>query len=133
MTKIESASQLAEIIRQQVSSLRQTSRKLSDKARANESSDVSKNKRRSQYDIASIVAQRVQAIDPDDPNKAHKAFRIFLEAVLLAEIGDELINDPGFYQMIEKIQQQMESDTELSALIKQAAAILLSGQKPSLT
>jgi hypothetical protein len=132
MSKIDSASQLAEIIRQQVNSFRQTSRKLSNKSRANEYSDDVRSRRQGERDIASLVAQRVQVIDPDDPQKAHKAFRIFLESVLLAEIGDELKNDPGFYQLVEKIQQDMESDIELSALIKQAATILLSGNKPSL-
>jgi hypothetical protein len=43
-----------------------------------------------------LIAERVRALDPADPDRGRKAFRIFLESVLLAELGEELINDHGF-------------------------------------
>jgi hypothetical protein len=73
----------------------------------------------------------VLVIDPDDPQRERKAFRIFLESVLLAELGDELINDPAFYQMVEDVQLQMEGDPELASAISQAAKLLLAPQKNS--
>ncbi|WP_157057099.1 hypothetical protein [Herbaspirillum autotrophicum] len=78
-----------------------------------------------QKDIASLIASRVSIIDPDDPQRERKAFKVFLESVLIAELGDTLANDPAFYTMVEAVQQQMESDPELAKAIRSATKLLL--------
>lgn len=55
---------------------------------------------------------------------------MFLESVLLSELGDGLINDPGFYQMVDHVQNQMEADPHLAHAIQEAAAVLLSERGP---
>ncbi|MCH8618703.1 hypothetical protein [Undibacterium sp. TS12] len=70
---------------------------------------------------------RVKKIKPDDPKKGKKAFRIFLESVLLSELGENLINDPAFYQMVSDIQDTMEADPQILAVIDKAVADLLEG------
>jgi len=76
-------------------------------------------------EAALSVALRVRSIDPDDPGRERKAFRMFLDAVLLAEFGEQLINDAGFYQLVEQVQQHMEADPDLAASIHDAATMLL--------
>ncbi|HEY5800280.1 MAG TPA: hypothetical protein VIT92_08660, partial [Burkholderiaceae bacterium] len=76
-----------------------------------------------------LTRKRVQALDPDDPGRGRKAFRIFLEAVLLGEFGNGLINDPGFYQMVENVQDTMERDPAMAAAIQGATRQLLSGDR----
>jgi len=76
-------------------------------------------------DLATVLARRVQAIDPDDPGRPRKAFRVFLESVLLAEFGSELINDAGFHQLVEEVQLQMEGDADLAPAIHDATSRLL--------
>ena len=76
-----------------------------------------------------MLANRILVIAPDDPQRHRKAFRAFLEAVLLAELGESLINDAAFYQMVDDIQQQMESDPQLAKALSDAGAMLL--QKPA--
>jgi hypothetical protein len=49
-----------------------------------------------------------------------------LETVLLAELGDELMSDPDFYQLVEHVQATMEGDVELAESIAEAMSILLS-------
>ena len=71
------------------------------------------------------VARRVRAIDPQDPDRRRKAMRVFLESVLLAELGESLINDDGFYQLVEQVQQQMAADSGLAEIMDQAADLLL--------
>jgi len=77
-----------------------------------------------------LITERVKALDPEDPKRGRKAFRIFLESVLLSELGEGLINDPQFYQMVDKIQDSMERDPRILAAIEQAVAALLN-EKPS--
>lgn len=78
-----------------------------------------------QQRMGKLLGQRVKALDPDDPQRGKKAFRIFLESVLLAELGETLINDPGFYQMVDDIQKAMEQDTQIAAAIGKAVNLLL--------
>jgi hypothetical protein len=81
-----------------------------------------------QQRMSNLIGQRVKALDPDDPKRGRKAFRIFLESVLLAEFGESLINDPAFYQMIDDVQQTMEQDPQISETINKAVASLLGTQ-----
>ncbi len=73
----------------------------------------------------SLIADRVRALDPADPDRGRKAFRIFLESVLLAELGEELINDHGFYQLVDQVQRTMEDSPQISAAMSKAVARLL--------
>lgn len=76
-------------------------------------------------DVASIVARRVQALDRDDPDRHRKAFRVFLESVLLAQFGPELVNDAGFHRLVDDVQSEMQADRELAVQIRGAAEALL--------
>lgn len=118
MTPVDPSAQLAALIRSQVASLK----KAAPRPKSNEKSPAKRNEDR---DIASLVARRVSTIDADDPQRERKAFKVFLESVLIAELGDELVNDPAFYAMVEEVQQQMEADPELAASMQQASRILL--------
>jgi hypothetical protein len=82
--------------------------------------------------MGGLINQRVAALDPADPQRGRKAFRIFLESVLLGEFGEELMNDPAFYQMVDDVQQSMEGDARITAAIDKAVASLLqAGQPPA--
>lgn len=76
-------------------------------------------------DIASLVARRVQALDPADPDRPRKAFRVFLESVLLAEFGSDLINDAGFHRLVEDVHAEMAADPELAGKVASAATRML--------
>jgi hypothetical protein len=81
--------------------------------------------RRPQARTGSLIADRVRALDPADPDRGRKAFRIFLESVLLAELGEELINDHGFYDLVDRVQRTMEASPQLAAAMSKAVARLL--------
>lgn len=74
-------------------------------------------------ELRARIGKRVQAIDPDDPRRNQKAVRIFLESVLLNELGGELINDPKFYDLVTEVQAAMEADAsvkdDLELLVQQ--------------
>ena len=73
----------------------------------------------------SLIAERVRALDPADPERGRKAFRIFLESVLLAELGEELINDHAFYELVDQVQRTMEASPQIAAAMSKAVARLL--------
>lgn len=73
----------------------------------------------------SLIAERVRALDPADPERGRKAFRIFLESVLLAELGEELINDHAFYELVDRVQRTMEASPQIAAAMSKAVARLL--------
>ncbi|MFZ6756284.1 hypothetical protein ACO0K9_03625 [Undibacterium sp. Ji50W] len=83
--------------------------------------------------IEKLVSLRIKSINPDDPKKGKKVFRIFLESVLLSELGEDLINDPIFYQMVNDIQAAMEEDPQIASLIDKAVADLLGKDSTSAT
>lgn len=76
--------------------------------------------------LEALIGQRVRSINRDDPNRGRKAFRAFLEAILLSHLGESLINDPKFYQLVDDVQRSMERDPELLKLIEVASEHLIS-------
>lgn len=71
------------------------------------------------------LAAGVAAIANEDPQRRRKAFRVFLEAVLLREIEPALINSPGFASLVDRVQSTMESDAALKPAIDEAGALIL--------
>jgi hypothetical protein len=76
--------------------------------------------------VRALVAHRVRALDRDDPRRKHKAVRIFLESVLLYELGAQLVQDSSFADMVDAVQVQMQGDPQLAAAVDQLGAFLLS-------
>lgn len=81
--------------------------------------------------IRQMVALRVRALSPHDPQRQRKAFRLFLESVLVQEFGRDRLDDKGFDQMIEAVLQRMENDTELNAALQEAGDLLLAEAAPA--
>lgn len=79
-----------------------------------------------QKNLESLIVQRIQGIEHDDPHRGRKAFRVFLESVLLSHFGEHLINDPKFYQLIDDIQMSMEADPDIRNLVDSAIEHLIS-------
>ena len=121
MSRIDSAGRIAEIIRRQVDALRDPAAR----AVGNGAGQDPRPAARGTASLDAVIARRVQAIDPDDPDRRRKAFRVFLESVLLAELGEALINDAGFYQLVDQVQTRMQADGDLARAMDEAADLLL--------
>jgi hypothetical protein len=75
--------------------------------------------------MGALINQRVKALDANDPKRGRKAFRIFLESVLLSELGEGLMNESSFYQLVDQVQEAMEQDKQIAAAIQAAVVSLL--------
>ena len=122
MDPLDPAQQLAALIRVQVASLR---RRQGGGRAASAPAAAPADSASAQQDLSAIVAQRIRAIPRDDPQRERKAFRLFLETVIVAELGTALVNDPSFAVMIDHVQRQMESDPQLAQASLEAARALL--------
>lgn len=76
---------------------------------------------------AAVLAQRIAAIAPDDPERRRKAVRLVLEAELAREFGAPLLGDPRCADMLDAIQQQMQRDPESAQAVDSLGDWLLSG------
>lgn len=71
------------------------------------------------------VARAVVAIAPTDPDRRRKAFRVYLQAVLVRECGIQHADDPAFQDLVERVQDTMEADPRLRHAIENAGDMLL--------
>lgn len=123
MSGIDPTSRLAALMSAQVAAMR--GRVAGRQAPGQAAHQSVRQKPNEPQDAATLAALRVQAISPDDPQRARKAFRVFLESVLLAELGADLVNDPAFSGMVDDVHRHMEEDAELAPALAEAARQLL--------
>ena len=124
MTAVDPTNQLAALIRVQVASLRR--RQEAGKPAAKSGAPAQATTRgEAPQDLALVVAHRIRSLGRDDPQRERKALRIFLETVLVSELGQQLVNDPAFGAMVDHVQAQMEGDATLAEAAREAAQLLL--------
>lgn len=123
MATIDPTQQLVAIIRQQMATTHHHG--VAQRPASNAKATGGAPKKQKPAQLMELVSQRAQAIDPCDPDRNRKAFRVFLESVLLGELGMELINDPTFYRLVDEVQHIMESDAVLGSQIEEAGKLLL--------
>jgi len=66
------------------------------------------------------LASRLAALREDDPQRARKALRLFIEAVLLDEFGSELVLTTEFERLVDRSLSAIESDESLRETLLQA-------------
>lgn len=105
---------------------------LRQKAKLGGSSRSGKRAKRQQHatdalpeDLAVTAARRIRALDLADPDRKQKVMRVFLESVLLSELGVHLASDPAFMRMVDHVQLQLESHADLSRSMNEAAELLI--------
>lgn len=76
------------------------------------------------------LLQRVRSIAADDPERRQKAFRFFMEYVLLDKFGKALELDPEFPHLVDQVLTQMNEDPQLLQASQRAAEALLEGLSP---
>ena len=124
MPPVDPANQLAALIRVQVAELRRR-QETKSKPSGQRSQPEAVASPSSPPDLGAVVAQRIRSIDAGDPQRERKALRMFLETVMLAELGQGLANDPSFAVMIDHVQAQFDGDPELAQAAHEAAQVLL--------
>lgn len=76
--------------------------------------------------LSAMVARRIASIDLADPSRERLAFRVFLESVVMADLGEHLSGHPSIDAVLSRVEQEMASDAATLSLMVQAGAELLS-------
>lgn len=127
MSSISNVSQLVSVIRAQFAARMEVAQtKKSPSGQSGKSPGVSSGTYSAQ-NLESLIGLRIKSINRDDPDRGRKAFRIFLEAILLSHFGENLLNDPGFYQLVDDVQLSMERDPDIGKLVETAIDRLVRG------
>ncbi len=124
MDPIGNINQIVEALRQQIAE--KTNRaKTSGKANASATGQKRQLSKPTNAELQETIAKRLRAVDPDDPSRRHKTIRTLREAELLAELGEDLVNDPKFYELVGNVQTAMENDANTRQKLEQLAESLL--------
>jgi hypothetical protein len=122
MSKIGPSSQLLAQLRAQALAWKRKTPVRGDEAVAEERSGSAPE---AAQDWSAQVAQSMIAIAPDDPHRQRKAFRGYLQAVLARECGIHRVDDQGFQDLVDRVQEMMESDPKLQRAMHKAGDMLL--------
>ncbi len=76
------------------------------------------------------IRRRAASIDKDDPQRRRRVLRATLEICLTSEWGDDLAADPAFQALVDRVQQQIESDPSLQPIVDDALASLMTSTSP---
>ncbi|VAW58565.1 hypothetical protein MNBD_GAMMA11-2515 [hydrothermal vent metagenome] len=123
MDKIKQINSIFKIARSQLSKQTKPGSLHSDKqARTTDGKTTGKI---SSGDLKKSISKKLKLLDRKSRNYEQLSNGVFLESVLLWEFGDDIINDPEFQQMLQKINgiicNDKESSRKFSRLIKQLA------------
>ena len=57
--------------------------------------------------VPAPLLRRLKGVDAADPDRRRKAFRMFMEATLVRELGEALQADPQFPALVDQVLQRM--------------------------
>jgi hypothetical protein len=120
LTTIDPSNPIALALRAQLAAVREQGRAKAGAAARDRPAELGR--------TTGALAQGIAAIAPDDPDRRRKAVRVFLQAEILREFGQSLLNDPQFGTMLDAVQEQMGQDEKTAAAVSALGDLLLAGQ-----
>lgn len=110
MDRIKSLNSIVEVVRAQISSRTHSSKRRSSSAST--ASGTARTQKLSQQDLRRSIAEKISALDPNNQRELDRSKQIFLESVVLWEFGGDLINDPTFPELIDKIKSTLDQNQD---------------------
>lgn len=77
--------------------------------------------------LADVIASRAEELDPDAGDYRSKLLRLVIEASLLQEFGNNLMNAPKFQNMVDQVLHELESSPQLKNDINAMVNMLTTG------
>jgi hypothetical protein len=127
VTNIDGVSVLAALITQEAATRRRTRRlgSTASTAQASSSDRQAPTQIEEQRKLEQRIARRIAAIDKHDPERNSKGLKVFLEAVLLEELGSGLVEDPSFHDLLARVHASMVKSPALVEPVLRAMSELL--------
>lgn len=115
MDPIDGLSKLMEALRRQQATGNENVKRRKSQGRNEEPSELHRSAKPNIEQFERRLTERLQGLNLEDEARYRKGTRIFLEAVLTWELGEDLIQDARFADMVEHVETQMRSQPEISA------------------
>jgi hypothetical protein len=93
--------------------------------RAERRTNASKAGTRRREQILADIVERAHAIEPTNPERERLAMRLFIEGVLLAELGERHALEPAFHAMVREVEETLYNTPAIEADLKKAAQALV--------
>ncbi|CAN7565745.1 hypothetical protein LJR129_004097 [Acidovorax sp. LjRoot129] len=128
MTRIDTAAAINALLKFQADSTRRSKMNSGDKAgtaRGPGEGDESLGIADGTLLLERSLRLRMRTIAEDDPQRPRKVFRMFVESVLLKQLGPSLAMDGEFARIVDMVLQRIDEDPELRESSSLAATVLI--------
>ncbi|MDQ8035725.1 MAG: hypothetical protein REJ50_27295, partial [Bordetella sp.] len=78
-----------------------------------------------QQQVLQTLADSVRKLQPDDPQRQRKAYRLFMQSVLAQALGRSRFDEASFRHLLDSVIEQMEGDAQLRGQLCEAGDLLL--------
>ncbi|TQV73392.1 hypothetical protein FKG94_16950 [Exilibacterium tricleocarpae] len=113
MDPVNGLSQIVQILRQKLAERSSATRRLRDGAPAGTDTGPKPAAKSSLADIKRKIGERIRAL-PDEEREEARAVQVFVEAVMVWEFGDQLLQDPQFSALSKEVAQSMADHPQIS-------------------
>jgi len=123
MDKINGFNNIIAVLRKQIGSPAKNKAKSVDTKSSADDTEASATSSLELAQLEKRLLDRIKALDPNDPDKTKKTSYIFVQTILTWELGEKLLEDPNFHELVEKVSNLIQSNTGLrNSLDKYLAA-----------
>jgi hypothetical protein len=115
---VSHVAQLIEALRREMGSIQESQKAAPAEQIARQMPGVGQ----ARYDLEALEKKtraRIQKLSPTAGRSLEASVRVFIEGVLLWEFGDDLNQDPHFYQMLDEIVPKICENKELAKKFQQ--------------
>ena len=113
MDKINGLNNIVALLRKQIRNPEKNQSKSVDSRSKTDETDNTATSSLKLIELEQRLLDRIKLVDPDDPDRDKKTIYIFVQTILTWELGENLLKDPNFYELVEKVSELIHSNTRL--------------------
>jgi len=113
MDKINGLNNIVALLRKQIRNPEKNQSKSVDSRSKTDDTEISATSTLELKELEKRLLDRIKVVDPDDPDRDKKTIYIFVQTILTWELGENLLKDPNFYELVEKVSELIQSNAGL--------------------
>ena len=108
MDRISGLNQIIEVLRKNIGKSRSGTTERSKTKTSDSHVETNSTSQLSIEELEIRIIERVKSVDIDEKSGKTKAY-IFIESVLAWEFGEDILNDPGFHDLVSRVAESIQS------------------------
>ena len=113
MDKINGLNNIVALLRKQIRNPEKKQSKSVDNRSKTDETDSTATSSLELIELEQRLLDRIKVVDPVDPDRDKKTIYIFVQTILIWELGENLLKDPNFHELVEKVSELIHSNTRL--------------------